>query len=123
MASLKQQAKKQVKKRPFYTLILIIVLAIGAVGGFFGAKFLIRDDTFEINGDQEITLEVGDDYVEQGATIISFGRDISKEVKIESTVDTAVAGTYYVKYTVEDIRFGNVERYRYVTVVEVGNEG
>lgn len=123
MSKLQKQAVKQAKKRPWYALILIVILAFGAVGGFFGAKFLIRNDKFEINGDQEITLEVGDYYIEKGATIISFGRDISKEVKIDSTVDTTTAGQYYVKYTVEDIRFGNVERYRYVEVVEVENEG
>jgi hypothetical protein len=123
MSKLKKQAEKQARKKPWYALLLIVILAFGGVGGFFGAKFLTRNDTFEINGDQEVVLEVGDYYVEKGATIISFGRDISKTVKIDSTVDTTTAGQYYVKYTVEDIRFGNVERYRYVTVVEVANEG
>ena len=123
MSKLKKQAQKQAKKKPWYALLLIVILALGGVGGFFGAKFLIKDDKFEINGDQEVVLEVGDYYVEKGATIISFGRDISKTVKIDSTVDTTIAGQYYVKYTVEDIRFGKVERYRYVTVVEVANEG
>ena len=123
MSKLQKQAVKQVKKKPWYALILLVILAFGAVGGFFGAKLLIKNDKFEINGDQEVVLEVGDYYVEKGATIISFGRDISKQVKIDSTVDTTQAGQYYVKYTVEDIRFGEIERYRYVTVVEVDNEG
>ena len=123
MSKLKKQTVKQAKKKPWYALILLVILAFGGVGGFFGAKFLIKNDKFEINGDQEVVLEVGDYYLEKGATIISFGRDISKQVKIDSTVDTTQAGQYYVKYTVEDIRFGEIERYRYVTVVEVKNEG
>lgn len=118
----KSEVKKQVKKRPIFAIVLFLLLAVGGVGGFFGAKFLTANDTFALVGEANITLTVGEEYVEEGVTIISFGKDISDKVEIESNVDTSVAGEYYIKYTVEGLRFGSVARYRYVKVVEVGNE-
>ena len=118
----KKEAKKQVKKKP-WLLVVVLLLALSAVGGFFTAKVLTQNDTFEIIGEQTIYLQVGETYQDEGAKVISFGRDLSDQVKSENTVDTSVAGDYYIKYTVEDIRFGNVCRYRYVVVQEVENEG
>jgi len=119
---IEKQVKSQVKKRPWMILV-VILLAAAAVGGFFLAQTLTKNDTFEIIGQKTVYLSVGDTYEEAGAKAVSLGRDISASIKTESTVNTQTAGEYYVKYTVEDIRFGNVCRYRYVIVQEVGNEG
>ena len=114
----KKELKKQAKKNPLVVLLLVVFLAVGALGGFFGAKLITQHDTFQLVGQQELTLKVGEQYKEEGVKIISFGRDISSQAKSESTVDTSVAGKYYVKYTVDDLRFKGVVRYRYITVVE-----
>ena len=121
-SSIKKEAKKQVKKRP-WLIFLIIFLAVGAVGGFFTAKLLTQNDVFEIIGDKTIYLTIGQTYEDEGAKVISFGRNLSENVKSENNIDFATAGEYYIKYTIEDIRFGNVCRYRYVVVQEVENEG
>ena len=118
---LKTETNKQLKKRP-WIIILIIFFAVAAVGGFFAANVITKNDTFEIIGEQIVYIEVGASYQEEGVKIISFGRDISDEVKIESNLDETKVGEYCIKYTVEDIRFGNVCRYRYVIVQGVSNE-
>ncbi len=114
---------KSKKGRIFFVVILLFVIVAG-IGGYFTAKSITANDTFEIIGDREITLYVGEDYHEEGAIAISFGQDISDKIKIEGTVDTQTEDTYYIKYTVDDIRYRGVERYRIVKVVasEVGNE-
>lgn len=116
------EVKTQIKKKPWLIIVAIFLIA-SAVGGFFLAQTLTKNDTFEIIGQKTVYLSVGDTYEEAGAKAVSLGRDISASIKTESTVNTQTAGEYYVKYTVEDIRFGNVCRYRYVIVQEVGNEG
>ena len=69
-------------------------------------------------------------YNDRGATVIEFGKDISDKVTVETnmqdlgggkyTADTTVPGKYYIKYTVESHKYGEVCRIR--TFV-VGGEG
>ena len=120
----KGQTSKQTKNQntkgkysPFLLSLALIFLVFG-VGGFFTFNLLTKNDEFSLVGEKEITLNVGDEYVEQGTKVISFGKDKSSQVVIESNVDTSVAGEYYVKYTIKDFRFKDVVRYRYVKVVE-----
>lgn len=116
--SQKSKKNNQKKKRPVFLTALIIITIIFAVGGFFTFNLLTANDKFEIIGEKEITLILGEDYTENGVKIISFGKDKSQEVSIENNIDTSTTGTYYVKYTAKDWRFKNVVRYRYITVVE-----
>ncbi|MBQ8909259.1 MAG: DUF5011 domain-containing protein [Clostridia bacterium] len=119
--NLKKVAKKHVKKKP-WLILLVFVIALGAVGGFFAADYLTKNDTFEIIGEQTIYLNVGQKYEDEGAKVISFGRDVSHKIKSENTIDESQPGEYYIKYSIDDFRFGKVCRYRYVIVQEVGNE-
>lgn len=113
-----KETKKQVKKNPLVALFLLVLVAVGAAGGFFGIKLLTKNDTFEIIGEQTIELTIGQEYTEQGVKAISFGKDVSADVEIDSNVNINQAGEYYVKYTIDDFRFKDVVRYRYVKVVE-----
>lgn len=121
-STLKKEAKKQVKKK-LWLIVFVFLLVGGAVGGFFAANLITKNDKFEIVGEKTIHLEMGETYQDEGAVAISFGRDISKNIKAENNIDYTTAGEYYIKYTVEDIRYGNICRYRYVIVQEVVNEG
>ena len=117
-----KEVKSHIKKKPWLILV-VIFLAVAAVGGFFVAQTITKNDTFELIGEKTIYLYVGDSYQDEGAKAISFGRDVSENIESENNINTEVAGEYYVKYTIKDIRFGNVCRYRYVIVQEVQNEG
>lgn len=117
----KNNSNKQGKKKQsvFLTTLIIIALIFGA-GGYFTFHLMTQNDEFTIIGEKTITLSVGDDYEDEGAKIISFGKDRQGTLRIESTVDTEKAGEYYVKYSSTDYRYKNVVRYRYVIVEEVG---
>ena len=103
--------------------MLTIVFVICVVGGYFVAKYLTQNDVFEIIGEKRIEIMVGQTYQDEGARAISFGKDISDKVKSESTVNNEVADTYYIKYTVDDIRYRGVERHRIVVVIDPSIEG
>ena len=61
-----------------------------------------------LNGSSSINLKVGEAYVEQGATAKDdIDGDISSKIITTGTVNTKVAGTYMVTYTVSDVA-GNV---------------
>lgn len=80
-----------------------------------GAKTTFIDPAdyprLELVGDEEIYLNVGDTYVEQGVTIT---KDYDAEVTIDSNVDTSEAGTYEVTYS---IVFNETTIYAHRTVI------
>ena len=119
-ARARRTAEKAVKKTHKLTLFLaVLFLVIGLAAGAAAAWGLTRGDRFVLVGDKQITLALGQAYEEQGAEIVSFGRDISDSVQIGGdTVDTGVAGVYQVVYTVEDFRWGDYQLVRTVTVTE-----
>lgn len=113
----KGKAKKSLK-----FIILLVLIAGAIVGGFFTAKHITRNDTFEIIGDKTVTIQVGQVYEDQGAKAISFGKDVSSKITTESNVNNMEEGSYYIKYTVDDIRYKNIERYRIVIVVATSED-
>ncbi len=109
---------KAVKKSHKGVLLLaLLFLLIGAAAGAAVSWFMTKDDRFVLNGEKEITLAVGEVYEEQGAEVISFGRDISENVVISGdTVDESTEGVYQIVYSVEDLRWGEYQLVRVVTV-------
>lgn len=57
--------------------------------------------TITLNGQQNMTLKVGDTYTERGATASDeVDGDLTSKVQISGSVNTSRAGTYTVTYTV-----------------------
>ena len=119
MAKKHEKSSKKRKKSSFFLLFLLIILLGGGVGGFYLNNYISRNDKFEVNGDKVIYLEVGDEYVEQNASAIAFGKKVGeKDIKIEGEVDITTAGRYTIKYTTNNFKYKNVARYRIVIVSE-----
>lgn len=106
-------------------MFLIIGVGLGIGAGFY----LCRNDCFEIIGSDELTLTIGENYYDEGCKVISFGRDISDEVEIETDLiinpDGSLTGddtkTYYILYKSNDIKYGKVftiTKIRLITFVE-----
>lgn len=132
-----KSVQKQVKKGNYLIIALILFFIVGVVGGYFTYSAICRNDCFTIIGyaDYSSEIVIGQDeelneYVEQGAKCVSFGKDISDKVKITykyredltydavevSGVDKDVAGYYYVIYNVDDIKYGSVTLMKLVVV-------
>lgn len=126
----KKPIKKAAKKtHRGISTIAVIFLFVGAVLGYMGAMYISENDCFVINGDKETYVKLGTPctYVELGATVISYGRDLSDFVRIEHDfpkdgngnfiVDTSVEKTYVITYTIDDIKYGTIKRIRTITIV------
>lgn len=124
-----KHAKKAAKKTHKGILAIgLLFLLIGAAAGYLGAAYLCQNDQFQVKGEKELYVAQGTPctYVELGASVISLGRDLSDQVKIQTdlpqdsegnyTVDTSAPTTYVITYTVDDIRFGNIKRIRTIQV-------
>lgn len=123
MAKRKSNLEKQVevtikKVNPITLIVAVFCLLVGVLGGWFGYKAITKNDTFELNGEKEITLNVGDAFVDEGAKIVAFGRDISQDVIIQGEVDTTKANEYVLTYTVNNFKYKGVKKIRIIRVVE-----
>jgi len=126
----KKRAEKDLKKLGFGAFFAaLILLVVGAVGGYFGVKYLIRNDCFILNGNDEITLQLGESYVDEGAKVIAFGKDDAEKVEIETNLtqnpdgsySAEEVGTYYIVYKVNNLKYGSiikVQKVRLITFVE-----
>ena len=109
---------KQKKAHPVAFLLVVLFLLAGAVAGYFTVKHLTKNDKFELVGAKTITLRLGETYEDEAAVAISFGRDVSEKIKVENNINNLEAGRYYIKYTIDDLRFGGVIKYRYIIYLD-----
>lgn len=125
----KSKAKSKAKRiHPLTWVICALALIIGVGAGIGAYSFISRNDCFKLRGDAEYTVSVGAEvtYVDEGVKIISFGKDISSEVEVKTNlkkissgkyaVDTTKPTEYYIIYTVDDAKYGNIQRVRTITV-------
>ena len=92
-------------------LILAIVLLGLVLTVLIGFVLLVNSNEFtlrvDIKGDREITLNYGEEYVDQGANAWVYGTFYLKEgqqiphITVDNPVNTDKIGTYHVTYTVE----------------------
>lgn len=127
----KRKAKKTAKKISAVSYVIwAIALIAGIALGAVSCMFICRNDGFRLNGKSEYTLTVGQEnnvYKDKGAQVISFGRDVSENIKVstdlletddgEYKIDTSKEGVYYIIYTIDDARFGEIKRVRTFRVV------
>ena len=120
-SDVQKAAEKAVKKSHPATLILaILFLIVGAVAGVVLSRELTKNDKFELIGEKQVELAIGESYKEAGVKIISFGRDISDKVAYGGDFVTMgeipEEGIYQIVYTVDDFRWGDYQLVRTVIV-------
>ena len=128
-----KQLEKTIKKSSPKVLIASLLLLIVGFAIGIGAFFLVcKNDTFEIIGSDEITLTLDEEYIENGAKIIEFSKDISNEAVIETNMNlneenkSNEIGTFYVKYSINSLKYGKIfkiEKIKLVTFVEASEGG
>ena len=112
-------AKAAKKLHPATVVLAAVFLAVGIGAGIFASEALSAGDSFTLNGGREVHLSLGEAFDDPGATVLSFGRDISDRVQGGGDADRFDAdtpGTYYFVYTVDDLRWGDYQLVRTVIV-------
>lgn len=78
--------------------ILLVLLGMVITLSGCGKDDVVKGIIFSLEGDTEIDLFVGDTYTDAGFTATDSEVDISEYVTINGTVDTSVAGNYFIEY-------------------------
>ena len=83
-----------------YSLAAIAIAAACAIALLVGLMMVLSVDLeLTLAGEQEITLEFGQQYKEPGATATSGRKNL--EVTVEGTVDATKLGTYQITYSAQ----------------------
>ena len=121
-----RKVKTKLKKLSFGVVMLaIFLLTVGVMGGYFGVQYLSRNDCFNIVGAEEITLEIGESYLDEGVRVVAFGVDKTDKVEIETNLKkdnngkfyAQTEGTYYIKYTVNNIKYGSIFKVQKIRLI------
>lgn len=86
------------KKIILISSIVLFLLSVLSVIAYSLTKNSLRP-SIKLRGEEEITLNVGEKYQEQGALSYLKEKNISNNIKIEGQVNTKKVGTYELTYT------------------------
>lgn len=90
-------------------ILLVIIIFIATISFNNNDKY-----TIELLGEENITLTIGNDYIESGYKAYDKDHnDITDQVKIISDIDTSKEGEYEILYYI-----GKTNKVRYVTVTK-----
>lgn len=136
-----RKAKSIAKKANANWFIVIAVLVVGIIGGYFAHTFVFKNDIYEmvaINGEVDVVLGGMEDnsitsYIEPGVKCIAFGKDYSKDCTVkyyyrsdlteeekEVTIDeinTSNVGIFYAVYECPAQKYSNVTLIRNIIVL------
>ncbi len=124
-----KKVEKAIKKAsPVAIIVAILFLVVGLGAGWLATSIICKNDCFDIVGMDEISIEIGTNYVDQGVKIVAFGKDESASVSIETnltknadgSLTSNEEGTFYIKYKSDCFKYGKlfkVEKIRLVSFV------
>ena len=121
-----KEDKKEVKKKKkpkFVTIKIMIIVAIISLiicaGTVCYTTMKKNSIEFKLIGEENITLEVGSEYTDEGFAATDNTKDISNKVKVDSNLDTSKIGNYQTSYNLKLVYLNiNQTLYRNINVVD-----
>lgn len=116
---IKSATKKIIKRTGYLSLIIMtLFLLLGCGVGYLANSYITSNEYFELNGQDTMTLNIGDTYIEQGAKAKVLFLDVTDKIEISGSVDTTTAGEYYITYKLNEIRYRDFILVRKIIVEE-----
>lgn len=81
-------------------IIIILIMFIIILNGVLLYCYYHIKPTIQLNGSDNITINYGDKYNDEGAKSYILNKDYSSHIKVDGTVDTNKIGSYEIKYTI-----------------------
>lgn len=107
------KSKKKLNKKRFSILFFINILLIAQLTYYI----ISLKPEIEINGPENMYIQVNTEYEEQNARVHFFGKDLSDKIRIESDLNVEKLGTYTIKYILK-YRNKEISKERIVNVID-----
>lgn len=78
-------------------IIILSIIFLVIISFSFGLFYFLYEPSISLLGDEEVTINVGDNYIDSGATV-DFFLDVDKYIEEEGTVDNKTVGEYVITY-------------------------
>lgn len=90
-----------------YIIMILFLLFLNAFvfGYIYKLEYKEINSGFYLNGEDEVTVEYGDKYKEEGYVALLNGKNYEKNVSIETNLDESKIGTYKIKYKLSLVVF------------------
>ena len=95
--------KLRVKNLIIIIIIILVLISLGIGGYFYYDKVYldkVNDINLSLNGNDTITINLLDEYYEQGATAKFRDENISNLIEIENNLDNTKVGTHEIIYKI-----------------------
>lgn len=89
-------------------ILFLLFLNAFIFGYIYKLEYKEINSGFYLNGEDEVTVEYGDKYKEEGYVALLNGKNYEKNVSIETNLDENKIGTYKIKYKLNLIVFEKV---------------
>lgn len=91
------------------TIIITSLIVIALLSYFFCVQQINRNIDLRLIGNQEMEIEVGNEYEEQGIIAVCNNIDLSNKIKINSNLDVNKIGNYKIEYNIKD-KFFHIDK-------------
>lgn len=83
-----------------YILLILLLITLNSFifGYIYKQEYKNINDGFYLNGDDEVTIEYGNKYKEEGFVVNINGRDYKKNVSIKTNLNENKIGEYKIEY-------------------------
>ena len=98
-----KKSKLKVKNLVVIIIIFIVLISLGIGGYFYYDKIYlnkVNDINLALNGESNITINLNDEYYDQGVTATFRDENISNLVKVENNLDNTKVGSFEIIYKI-----------------------
>lgn len=84
---------------------LLLTITASVIGFFEREKIDTLNNGFKILGNNDITLDYGNKYIEEGYIAVLNGKDLKNDVKVINNINDNKLGEYDIEYTLKYKRY------------------
>ena len=104
--------KQAIKKNKTTAIVAVLCFFIAVLIAFGVGFVLTKNDGFDVVGNTTISLEVGEEFVDEGAKLIAYGKAYQDLIKVTvydedgnelDEVNTSLEGKYFVVYSLDKL--------------------
>ena len=95
-----KEKKNKISKNDIMIILTLLIIGICVILGYI---FFVKRSSTELKllGDENVVLEVGDEYKEAGFVATTSNKNVNDKVEVISDLNTDILGNYNISYNLK----------------------